>query len=47
MSKKEYSKELNTKGVCNSTESLFMALIFHQQKMISKLINKDYNNHNQ
>ena len=36
----EYSKAFNTKGKYNSTESLFMALIFEQQKMISKLIYK-------
>jgi hypothetical protein len=29
---------LKTKGTCYSSESLFMALIFQQQKMISKLI---------
>jgi hypothetical protein len=36
----EYSKAFNAKGKYNSTESLFMALIFEQQKMISKLIDK-------
>jgi hypothetical protein len=36
----EYSKAFNAKGKYNSTESLFMALIFEQQKMISKLIHK-------
>jgi hypothetical protein len=38
--KEEYSKAFNTKGECNSTESLFMALIFQQQKIISSLIDK-------
>jgi hypothetical protein len=39
--KEEFSKAFNTKGEYNSTtESLFMALIFQQQKMISQLINK-------
>jgi hypothetical protein len=37
--KEEFSKAFNTKGEYNSTtESLFMALIFQQQKMISKLL---------
>jgi hypothetical protein len=36
----EYSKAFNAKGEYNSTESLFMALIFQQQKMISKLIDR-------
>jgi len=37
----EYSKSSDAKGKYNSTtESLFMALIFQQQKMISKLIDK-------
>ena len=36
--KEEYTKAFNAKGEYNSTESLFMALIFQQQKMISKLI---------
>ena len=37
----EYSKAFNTKGEYNSTtKSLFMALIFQQQKMISNLIDK-------
>ena len=37
----EYSKASDAKGKYNSTtESLFMALIFQQQKMISKLIDK-------
>jgi hypothetical protein len=35
----EYSKAFNAKGEYNSTtESLLMALIFQQQKMINKLI---------
>jgi hypothetical protein len=38
--KEEYTTAFNTKGEYNSTESLFMALIFQQQKMISKLIDK-------
>ena len=36
----EYSKAFNAKGEYNSAESLFMALIFQQQKMLSKLIDK-------
>jgi hypothetical protein len=36
----EYSKAFNAKGEYNSAESLFIALIFQQQKMISKLIDK-------
>ena len=36
----EYSKASDAKGKYNSTESLFLALIFQQQKMISKLIDK-------
>jgi hypothetical protein len=36
----EYSKAFDAKGKYNSTESLFMALIFEQQKVISKLIYK-------
>jgi hypothetical protein len=35
-----YSKAFKAKGEYNSVESLFMALIFHQQKLISKLIDK-------
>ena len=35
----EYTKAFNAKGEYNSAESLFMALIFQQQKMISNLIN--------
>jgi hypothetical protein len=38
--KEEYTKAFNAKGEYNSAESLFMALIFQQQKMISKLIDK-------
>ena len=38
--KEEYTKAFNAKGEYNSTDSLFMALIFQQQKMISKLIDK-------
>ena len=37
----EFSKAFNAKGEYNSTtESLFLALIFQQQKMISQLIDK-------
>jgi hypothetical protein len=36
----EYSKAFNAKGEYRSSESLFMALIFQQQKMISQLIEK-------
>jgi hypothetical protein len=38
--KEEYARAFNAKGEYNSAESLFMALIFEQQKMISNLINK-------
>jgi hypothetical protein len=38
--KEEFSKAFNTKGECCSAESLFMALIFQQQKMISQLIDE-------
>jgi hypothetical protein len=38
--KEEYSKAFKSKGEYNSAESLFMVLIFEQQKMISNLINK-------
>jgi hypothetical protein len=34
----EYEEAFKTKGQQYSAESLFMALIFEQQKMISKLI---------
>jgi hypothetical protein len=36
----EYAKAFNSKGEYNSAESLLMALIFQQQKIISKLIDK-------
>ena len=36
----EYTKAFDAKGEYNSAESLFMALIFQQQEMISKLIDK-------
>jgi hypothetical protein len=37
----EFSKAFNAKGEYNSTtESLFIALIFQQQKMISQLIDE-------
>jgi hypothetical protein len=39
----EYSAAFKTKGPQNSAESLFMALIFQQQKMISELIEKIQN----
>ena len=35
-----YSKAFKAKDEYNSAESLFMALIFQQQKLISKLIDK-------
>jgi hypothetical protein len=38
LSDEQYSKAVNSKGENYSTESLFMALIFQQQKMISQLI---------
>lgn len=38
--KEEYSKPFNVKGEYYATESLFLALIFQQQKMIGQLINK-------
>ena len=34
----EYASAFKTKGPQDSVESLFMALIFQQQKMISKLM---------
>ena len=34
----EYAAAFKTKGPRDSSESLFMALIFQQQKLISKLI---------
>jgi hypothetical protein len=39
----EYAAAFKTKGPKDSAESLFMALIFQQQKMISKLIEKIQN----
>jgi hypothetical protein len=36
----EYAAAFKTKGPQYSTESLFIALIFQQQKMICELINK-------
>ena len=36
----EYAAAFKTKGPQDSAESLFMVLIFQQQKMISKLIEK-------
>jgi hypothetical protein len=38
--KEEFSKAFNAKGEYHSTESLFLALIFQQQKTISQLIDK-------
>jgi hypothetical protein len=38
--KEEYTKAFNAKGKYNSAESLFMALIFQQQKTISQLIDR-------
>ena len=38
--KEEYMKAFKAKGEYNSAKSLFMALIFQQQKMISKSINQ-------
>jgi hypothetical protein len=38
--KEEYGKAFNAKGEYHSSESLFMALIFQQQKMVSQLINE-------
>jgi hypothetical protein len=37
--KEEYAKAFKAKGEYNSVESLFMVLIFQQQKMISNIIN--------
>jgi hypothetical protein len=37
----QYHNAVNSKGENYSTESLFMALIFEQQKMISQLIEKN------
>ena len=39
----EYAAAFKTKGPRDSAESLFIALIFQQQKMISKLIEKIQN----
>jgi hypothetical protein len=39
----EYAAGFKTKGPRDSAESLFMVLIFQQQKMISKLIEKIQN----
>jgi hypothetical protein len=39
----EYAAAFKTKGPQDSAESLFMVLIFQQQKMISKLIEKIQN----
>jgi hypothetical protein len=36
----QYAKALDAKGESYAAESLFMALIFQQQKMISQLIAK-------
>jgi hypothetical protein len=36
----QYHNAVNSKGENHSTESLFMALIFQQQKMITQLIAK-------
>jgi hypothetical protein len=36
----EYSKAVEARDESYSTESLFMALIFQQQKMISQLIER-------
>ena len=38
--KEEYSKSFDAKGEYHSSESLFIALIFQQQKMISQLFNR-------
>lgn len=45
---KEYAEAFKTKGQQCSAESLFMSLIFQQQKMISKLIESlRLNQHNE
>jgi hypothetical protein len=36
----QYTKAFNTKGESYSTESLFIALIFQQHKMIKGLMDK-------
>ena len=38
--KEEFSNAFNAKGEYHSTESLFLALIFQQQKTLSQLIDK-------
>jgi hypothetical protein len=38
--KEEYSKSFDAKDEYHSSESLFIALIFQQQKMISQLFNR-------
>jgi hypothetical protein len=40
LSAEQHQNAVNSKGENYSTESLFMALIFQQQKMISQLIAK-------
>ena len=42
----ENAAAFKTKGPQNSAESLFMVLIFQQQKMISELIEKIQNSQN-
>ena len=42
----EYASAFKTNGPQYSAESLFMALIFQQQKMMSKLIKKIGSNQN-
>jgi hypothetical protein len=37
---REYKDAINSKGELFSTESLFMSIIFVQQKMINELINE-------
>ena len=46
LKKEEYAAAFKTKGPQNSAESLFMVLIFQQQKMISELIEKIQNSQN-
>ena len=43
LANEEYAAAFKTKGPQDSAESLFMVLIFQQQKMISKLIEKIQN----
>ena len=47
--KEEYAEAFKAKGEYHAAESLFMALIFQQQKMISNIINnlQDINKANQ